>query len=98
MEESQQVQAIRARYIASFPEKAEMVAACVSLVKAKSVTRENLLEVKEHMHKLAGSSGMYGYKDICDVARSSMIAIDNDDSSSLLDDLEKLQELLLNNA
>lgn len=98
MEESQQVRAIRARYVASFPEKAEMVAACISLAKAQSVTEANLLEVKEHMHKLAGSSGMYGYKDVCDVARSSMMAIDSDDTSSLLSDLEQLRDLLLNYA
>lgn len=95
MQDTPQVQAIRARYKASFPEKAKMIINCISLIDDKSVVESDFLEIKEHLHKLAGSSGMYGYQDVCDVARSSMVSAESGDSASVLSGLQQLRDLLL---
>lgn len=92
------MQAIRTRYKASFTEKADTIAELIDLVSNDSVSESELFEVKEQLHKLAGSSGMYGYQDVCDRSRSGMVAIENDDLPSLTSDLEELRSLLLGHA
>ena len=96
-DDSLQIQAIRARYKTSLPEKAELVAQFTSeLSQDDSGNASETLELfRSELHKLAGSSGMYGYHNICDVCRHAMSAIDNNDLEELKSTAARLSELLI---
>jgi hypothetical protein len=51
-------------------------------------------EVDEFLHKLAGSSGMYGYSEIEQSARAAMSESKREDLEALLYNLNHLSDLL----
>jgi HPt (histidine-containing phosphotransfer) domain-containing protein len=68
--ESPQVKAIRQRYKASLKGKSDMVNDyLVLLIEPSGTSDDKLHNIYLELHKLAGSSGMYGYQDISDLAR-----------------------------
>lgn len=89
-QDSPQIQAIKARYKASLPEKAELL---MSLLKPAEVG-ENLVLLHEELHKFAGSSGMYSYDDISDLCRKAMRSIDQNNIEDLQKELRQLIELV----
>lgn len=89
---SSQIQAIRERYQASLPEKAELITSQIDAL--SNSTKDAFSEAHSVLHKLAGSSGMYGYSDIALICRSAMESAQNQDLSSLLQQLSELKELL----
>ncbi len=92
--DSPQIAAIKLRYQKSFPEKLELVAEHLNALLGDESTNISIADTREMLHKLAGSSGMYGYTDISTVCRSAMERADQDDSTSLVNRLEHLKELL----
>lgn len=95
-DDSPQIKAIRARYQSSLKEKAEFVeqySAELSDVDSENY-QENLAFFRAELHKLAGSSGMYGYKDVCDLSRRAMSCIDNDELTELQSINAQLHKLL----
>jgi len=88
--DSPQIQQLKARYRESFPEKLEII------LKARSELLEdnNLTFAREELHKLAGSSGMYGYNDLASNCRRAMEKLDAGDSSSSLDAIDAVVEQL----
>jgi len=99
-QESPQVAAIRARYQSSLKDKAEMLAAhTAALVASKDNNLDLTLEaLRDDLHKLAGSSGMYGYEDISKVCRHAMRAIDEEKLEDLDQHLHEAQQLLKQHA
>ena len=90
MSDSPQIQAIKQRYRESLKEKADMVAKFRSSIEVES--QFDLM--KEELHKLAGSSGMYGYQDLADTCRAAMGSIDSDAIGILADQLDLIVGLL----
>lgn len=76
MQDSPQVQAIQARYKASFNDKAAMLNDFLSQIQAHLGDADLIArfsqELHEELHKLAGSLGMYGYDDFALLARDGM--------------------------
>ena len=56
------------------------------------------IEIQEFLHKLAGSSGMYGYQNISELARNTMQQLDLDDHAGISQQLIDLQKLLQQHA
>ena len=96
-QESPQVAAIRARYQSSLKDKAEMLAThSAAVVSSKDNNLDVALEaLRDDLHKLAGSSGMYGYEDISKVCRHAMSAIDEEKLEDLDQYLHEAQQLSL---
>lgn len=90
MSDSPQVQAIKQRYKESLKDKAEMVSGFRLNVEMDS----GFGTMKEELHKLAGSSGMYGYQDLADACRAAMSSIDSGAESLLREQLELIIGLL----
>lgn len=90
MSDSPQIQAIKERYKASFPEKIEILEG----LKASAEQNQKLEIAKEELHKLAGSSGMYGYDDLSYLCRVGMRNVDQGDSNALLSTIDKIIDLL----
>ena len=90
---SPQVIAIRARYQSSLPEKSEMLAAHERVLET-SQDEQTLKELKDDLHKLAGSSGMYGYHDISGLCRKAMYVIEQGELADLGKYLGEVQNLL----
>ena len=55
---------------------------------------EGGLDLAQYLHRLAGSSGMYGYQDISTVARAAMRDIEERNRQSLEQHLNRLRALL----
>ncbi len=90
MNDSPQIQAIKERYKASFGEKK----AIVEQIVMDLGSGDDLQPAREELHKLAGSSGMYGYDDIALVCRMAMREIDTKEMDDLKYSLNKLIKLL----
>lgn len=90
MPDSPQIQAIKQRYKESLKEKAVMVAEFRSKIEID--TEFDLM--KEELHKLAGSSGMYGYQDLADTCRAAMGSIDSEAIGALSEQLNLIIGLL----
>ena len=93
---SQQIQAIRERYKNSLPEKTKVISELIDAIeKPQPDAMENAYNV---LHKLAGSSGMYGYDEIADLCRVAMSNARGNNASELGSKLSQLHELLENHA
>jgi len=92
--DSPQIAAIKVRYQQSFEDKAEVVSDHLNaLLGGESITL-SLTDTREMLHKLAGSSGMYGYDDISTICRTAMKRVDQSQTSVLINELEQLKDLL----
>ena len=95
--ESPQVAAIRARYQTSLMEKSQLIdnhAKAVNKANSEAAMQAATHELREDLHKLAGSSGMYGYTDISEVCRKAMRVVDNNVTDELESCLAELQDLI----
>jgi len=102
LNDSPQVQEIKKRFLASFPDKRDSINTHIcSIEKLKAGANSKLLKAEldqayASLHKYAGSFGMYGYEEISKACRCVMKLIDADDLldavtlmgilSSLIDD------------
>jgi len=92
LSESPQVKALKERYKASFPEKLELLRQRREAIADGHISSQQRMQVNEVLHKLAGSSGMYGYHEISASCREIMAEIDVADTSFLV---PKITELML---
>lgn len=88
--ESPQVKALKERYRASFSEKIEALKQQCDAVADGQISSQQRLQVNEVLHKLAGSSGMYGYDDISASCREIMAEIDVATPASLVSKISVL--------
>jgi len=91
--DSPQIMAIRSRYKASFNEKKQLVDEYIERLSDKPTDKLILSELHGELHKLAGSSGMYGYDDISCLCRRIMQEIVNDCFHEIALNLEGLSQL-----
>lgn len=89
---SPQIQAIRERYKNSFPEKLTLVSGLVEALTELSPAAMD--DAHGALHKLAGSSGMYGYDDIATLCREAMVNVQRQERDELLVKLVELSALL----
>ena len=78
--ESPKIADIRERFKSSLLEKAEVFGQYLDkIVESDETNAELLNELREDLHKLAGSTGMYGYDDLAKMSREAMNLIDSSD-------------------
>lgn len=92
--ESPQVKALKGRYKASFPDKVELLRQQRETISEGQISSQQRSQINEVLHKLAGSSGMYGYHNISVSCREIMAEIDVVDSASLISKISELMLLL----
>ena len=95
--DSLQIKELKRRYKLSLNEKANTVLDCKNLIMSASEGQlpAHLEYCRAELHKLAGSSGMYGYKEIFDLSRGAMRLIKEGDIASLDISLSQLQKTLI---
>lgn len=98
--DSAEVLAIKARYRRSMGDKAKQVAQQLNALQAANAQATHALRQSLHddLHKLAGSSGMYGYHDIAQCAQHAMIKLAEHNLVDLEQHLAELQMLLEHHA
>ena len=92
--ESPQIKALKERYKVSFTEKVELLNQQRDIFADGNPSSEQLVELHQQLHKLAGSSGMYGYLDINVLCREIMGKIDASNVADLVKQINKLTLLL----
>ncbi len=92
--ESPQIQALKERYKASIPGKIELIQEHVELVLTDPADSDSIGEAHQTLHKLAGSSGMYGYDDVNVLCRDAMSRLDVNNIEGSVEALNKVVELL----
>ena len=85
--DSPQIQALKERYKSSFPEKIAEITDCLNAVQSSESSTDDVVELRNLLHKISGSSGMYGYSEISTTSRSAMRVAESFDGSSELDEL-----------
>ncbi len=93
--ESSQIQALKLRYKASIADKIELIQQQINSISASSGDANSIEEAHQVLHKLAGSSGMYGYDDInllCREVMSQFAGLDVDDTVKALNQIVELLE------
>lgn len=99
--ESPQVAAIRARYQSNLMEKAKLLATrsdAIRKAQSEQVLQQARQDLREDLHKLAGSSGMYGYNDISALCRKAMSDVDDNDAGELDKCMAELQDVIRQHA
>ncbi len=86
-QDSPQVLALKERYKSSLEEKVQVLSDHLIAIESEEATLDELSELRSFLHKLAGSSGMYGYDDISAASREAMLVADQVDSMTNLGDL-----------
>ncbi|MFT5572482.1 MAG: phage-related minor tail protein [Cryomorphaceae bacterium] len=98
-QDSNQVQALRQRYKTSLSAKSESISEYVKNISASTQPNTPILNaLHADLHKLAGSSGMYGYIDIAQLTRAAMQDIAEQSDSALLQRMRDLGDLLEHHA
>lgn len=98
--DSPQIQALRARYRESFPEKMAVIDGCLENLKClfhegdDQAIKQEFDVIHAELHKFAGSFGMYNYQDIATVCRDAMTSISSRDTQLVLDLLTKLSAMI----
>lgn len=91
---SPQIAAIRARYQASLPEKIAALEEQIEVLSKAPVQPDCIKYTHEVLHKLAGSSGMYGYDDVSLASRNAMASAADENVETLLTQLDELKQLI----
>lgn len=106
MDNNNKIQELRDRYKSGFVEKAEAINKFLLVmstgdsrpINGVAISDMVYLEIHEFMHKLAGSSGMYGYPDIASLSREAMDSSNRNEPQLLLEQLSGLRDLLQKHA
>ena len=89
-QDSPQILALKERYKSSLDDKVQMLSDYLIAIDSDEATLTELSELRGFLHKLAGSSGMYGYDDISAASREAMLLADQVDSMANIDDLRAM--------
>jgi len=92
--ESPQIQALKQRYKASLVDKIELVLQQIEAIETSAGASDSIAEAHDVLHKLAGSSGMYGYDDINILCRDVMAELDALTVDGSIAALKQVVELL----
>lgn len=94
--DSPQILALKERYKNSFEEKVQALLGYLADVERAGASLEHVSEMRNFLHKLAGSSGMYGYSDISAASRNAMLMADRVQSMANIDELSSATRKLVN--
>ena len=86
MQDSPQIQQLKQRYRQSFPEKLSII----ENIKQGIIESNSIDEAKSELHKLAGSSGMYGYPDLAQNCRDAMQKIDDGNTNQAISHIDSV--------
>ena len=96
---SDRINELRLRYQRSLAEKAESISKLLVQVREQALEKDDLqVAVHEYLHKLAGSSGMYGYQDIADLCRKTLEELETNELAGLAERLVQIRNLLQQHA
>ena len=91
--ESPQIQALKQRYKERLTDKIELIQLQISSIIEAGGDADSIEQAHQTLHKLAGSSGMYGYDDVnllCRKVMSQLGAVSVDDAVSGLNQVVEL--------
>lgn len=91
---STSIEAIKDRYRHSLPDKANELRALIKKLKRDPVAEQALVNAEAFLHRLAGSSGMYGYDAICECSQSSLGMLQQGQLAAAALAMQELTELL----
>lgn len=86
-QDSPQILALKERYKSSFEEKTQLLSDYLTAVENGEATLDQVSELGSFLHKLAGSSGMYGYDDISAASREAMLVANQIENIAYIDEL-----------
>ncbi len=89
-QDSPQILALKQRYKSSLEDKVELLSGYLTAIESDEASLDQVSEMRSFLHKLAGSSGMYGYNDISAASREAMTAADQIESVANIDELSIL--------
>lgn len=92
--DSNEIQTLRDRYKESLYEKSNTINEHLHLLLDNDESLNIVGPLRDDLHKLAGSLGMYGYSGLAKIARQAMNIIDEGDVGSLEHELLNLRNLL----
>lgn len=101
LSESTKITELKNKYRASFADKIaeiDVLNQAIKSTKARAELKTAHQEYEQYVHKLAGSSGMYGYTEIASVARQLLTVLREDPSLRLRELLTKQLVEALENA
>ena len=100
MDNSSKIQKLKDDYKRNLLEKSAIISELLLMISADApnsdagISDVNLNEIHQYLHKLAGSSGMYGYPEIAQLSRSAMQSSDRKAIQLLVEQLSELRDLL----
>lgn len=92
--ESPQIQALKQRYKERLADKIELIQLQISAIIEASGDAVSIEEAHQTLHKLAGSSGMYGYEDVNFLCRKVMSQLGKASVDDAVCALNQIVELL----
>jgi HPt (histidine-containing phosphotransfer) domain-containing protein len=104
MDYSDKIQKLKDAYKSSLLDKSAIVSELLLKISADAsnsdagISDENLVEIHQYLHKLAGSSGMYGYSEIAQLSRAAMQSSKCKAIRLLVEQLSELRDLLRQSA
>ena len=85
---------IKQRYRNSMPDKASELTRLIATLSGVDMSAANLQETHAYLHRLAGSSGMYGYDELSQCCQSTIVFIQHQRQAETIAGLQSLLELL----
>jgi HPt (histidine-containing phosphotransfer) domain-containing protein len=104
MDNTDKIQKLRDDYKNSLLDKSVIISDLLLMISTDasdsgaSVSDKTLIELHQYLHKLAGSSGMYGYSEIAQLSRAAMQSSKRKATQLLTDQLGELRDLLKQSA
>jgi HPt (histidine-containing phosphotransfer) domain-containing protein len=104
MDNSDKIQKLRDAYKSSLLDKSTVITELLLMISADApdsdtgISDENLIEIHQYLHKLAGSSGMYGYPEIAQLSRAAIKSSERKAIQLLVEQLSELRDLLRQSA
>tara|TARA_B110000285_G_C14673821_1_gene401602 strand:+ start:88 stop:414 length:327 start_codon:yes stop_codon:yes gene_type:complete len=106
MDNTDKLQLLKDRYKLSLIDKSVLISELLLMLSIDGSKPTNnsgagdkaYTEIHHCLHKLVGSSGMYGYSDIAQLSRAAMQSNQRNDAQLLVEQLNKLRDLLQQHA
>ena len=102
MDNTDKIQKLRDRYKSSLVDKSVVISDLLLMISTDGsnpidgvgAIDKACIEIHQYLHKLAGSSGMYGYPEIAQLSRAAMHSSQVKDAQLLVEQLNKLRDLV----
>jgi HPt (histidine-containing phosphotransfer) domain-containing protein len=102
MDNTDKLQLLKDQYKLSLMDKSVLISELLLMLSIEGSNAINnsdtgdkaYIETHQCLHRLAGSSGMYGYSDIAELSRAAMQSSQRNDAPLLVEQLNELRDLV----